>query len=182
MSWKKFYFGNEKPSFKRQCLTHFAMFFILSSPYAFIADFSPESWIFYTGLGISILVTLISIFHMWNVRERFSLLMHYGFIKRTVAIGSLPLIAFLFTGAFTIYTVPGLTTNVIGQNVSVLGKFDKKEGVSRRSCRYRFSSKTLKYRFPPYLCVRKSQYERETSEYTVIAKKSFLGVLYEAVE
>ena len=155
MSWKKFYFGNEKPSLKRQCLTHFAMFFIMSSPYAFIADFSPESWVFYTGLGISILVTLISIFFMWNVRERLSFLMYYGFIKRIMVIGYLLLMAFSFTGAFTIYTIPGLTTNVIGQNVSVHGKFDKKDGVSRKSCQYRLSSRTLKYRFPPYLCVSK---------------------------
>ena len=182
MSWKNFYFGAENPSLRRQCLTHFTMFFLLSSPYAFIADFSPEGWVFYTGMGISSLVTLIFVFYIWSIRERFSLLMHYGFIKRVIAIGSLPLMAFLFTGAFTIYTIPGLTTGVVGLDVTLASDFDKDEGVSRRSCRYRISSKILKYRFPPYLCVNKNQYERKTSEYTVLAKKSILGVLYESVE
>ncbi len=182
MSWRTIYFGNEKPSLRRQCLIHFTMLFLLSSPYAFIADFSPENWVFYAGLSISILASLILVFCMWNIRERFSLLMHYSLIKRIVALSSLPLMAFLFTGAFTIYTVPGLTTSVIGRDVRLLGEFDKKEGVTRRSCRYRISSEILKYRFPPYLCVEKSQHERETNKYAVLAKMSFLGVLYEAVE
>ena len=182
MSWKKAYYGAENPSLRRQWLVHFAVFFVLSSPYAFIVDFSPESWVFYTGMGISSLVAFIFMFYIWSIRARFSVLAHYGFIKRVIAIGSLPIMVFVFTVVFTIYTIPGLTTGFVGLDIALSSDFDKDEGVSRRSCQYRISSKILKYRFPPYLCVNKSQYERKTSEYTVLAKKSFLGVLYESVE
>lgn len=182
MSWRKFYFGNESPSLKRWLSVHFTMFFILSSPYAFLGDFDPENWVLYAGGFVSLLVTSLFIFYIWTIRDRFSVVMHYGSIKGAIGIGVLPLVTCYFSLALTIYTTPAILTAFFGQEIRITAEFNKTQKSAKKSCRYRLSSEIFNNIIPSYICITENQFNRDTSEYVILSKKSILGVSYNTVE
>lgn len=182
MSWKKFYFGNETPSLKRQLSVHFTMFFILSSPYAFLGDFDPENWMLYVGGFVSLLVTISFIFYMWTIKDRFSVVMRYGSIKGGIGLAILPIVTCYCSLALTVYTTPAILTAFLGQEVRITGKFDKTQKSAKKSCRYRLSSEMFNNMIPPYICITETQFNREAHEYVILSKKSIFGVSYNAVE
>ena len=182
MSWKKFYFGNETPSLKRQLSVHFSMFFILSSPYAFLGDFDPENWMVYAGGFVSIVVTISFIFYMWTIRDRFSVVMHYGAIKGFFGLAILPIVTCYCSLALTVYTTPAILTAFFGEEVRITGNFDKTQKSAKKSCRYRLSSGMFNNMIPPYICITEHQFNRDTNEYVILSKKSIFGVSYNTVE
>lgn len=182
MPWKNFYFGSNSPRLKRQIAVHFTMFFILSSPYAFLGDFSPEDWVVYAGGFSSIVVTLLFVFYMWSIRDRFSLVMQYGSIKGAIGLGVLPLVTCYCSLAFTIYTAPAILTAFWGQEVRISAEFNKTKKSVTKSCRYRLSAEIFHNIIPSYVCVTESQFSRDTNEYVILSKRSIFGVSYNSVE
>ena len=178
------YFGEENPSLKRQACIHLIMFVALSSPYPLLGNFAPQEIFFRISGLISVLITFAFLVFFW--KERYALMHNEHFIRQNVfqKIFTVLLLVFgvsLFTGSFTMYTVPAMLTGMVGQEVSISAEF-KKERSYGKPCHYRIYGDIFNNLIPSYMCLTEAQYHQSTNEFTIYTKKSFYGTLFKSIE